>query len=103
MVKKINSQNFEETLRENEIVLVDFYADWCGPCKMMSPILEEISEEREDIVIGKLNVDDSYDIASKYGIISIPTLIVFKNCKKVVSSVGFRNKKDVVEMIDAVK
>ena len=81
MEKKFTSENFEaEVLKSDKPVLVDFYADWCGPCKMMAPLVEQLAEElAEEAVIGKLNVDDCEDIAMKYGVMNIPTLILFKN------------------------
>ena len=101
MVKKFDSNNFEaEVLNNKGIVLVDFYAEWCGPCKMLAPILEEVAEEREDIVVGKIDIDESFNIAAKYGVMSIPTLIIFKNGDSVATSVGFMSKSDVLELID---
>ena len=96
-VKKLNNSNFEnEVLANSGTVLVDFYADWCGPCKMMSPVIDEIAEERADITVGKLNVDDSPDIAAKYNVMSIPTLITFKDGKEVARTVGFNPKEKIL-------
>ena len=73
-VIKLTTENFEqEVLKSEKTVLVDFYADWCGPCKMMSPVIDEIAEERKDIKVGKLNVDEEMEIAQKFGVMSIPT------------------------------
>ncbi|MBR4940537.1 MAG: thioredoxin [Clostridia bacterium] len=97
MLKKINVQNFEnEVLNNAGTVLVDFYADWCGPCKMVAPIVEEIANEREDISVGKVNVDESGALAMRYGIVSIPTLMVFKNGEETARIVGFRPKNDIL-------
>ena len=97
MLKKINVQNFEnEVLNNAGTVLVDFYADWCGPCKMVAPIVEEIANEREDISVGKVNVDESGALAMRYGIVSIPTLMVFKNGEETARIVGFRPKSDIL-------
>ena len=80
-VQKLNQNNFNNAIA-NGTALVDFYADWCGPCRMVSPIVDEIAEERSDITVGKVNVDDENALAMKYGVMSIPTLIVFKDDKK---------------------
>ena len=97
MYKKINDLNFEnEILNCNKTALVDFYADWCGPCKMVSPIIEEIANERTDIVVGKVNVDESPRLAMKYNVNSIPTLIVFKDGAEINRIVGYRPKEDIL-------
>ena len=93
----LNEGNFEkEVLNYEATALVDFYADWCGPCKMVAPIVAEIAEERTDIVVGKINVDDSNALAMKYGVASIPTLIVFKNGIETNRIVGYRPKADIL-------
>ncbi|MCI9603751.1 MAG: thioredoxin [Ruminococcus sp.] len=98
-VLKITAQNFEqEVLQSDKPVLVDFYADWCGPCKMMAPVIEEIAEEADDIKVGKLNIDNEMEIAQKYGVMSIPTLIVFKNGEEVKRDLGAKPKKAVLDM-----
>jgi thioredoxin 1 len=75
----LDSSNFEETvLRSDKLVLVDFWAPWCGPCQMMGPIVEELAKEMDSVAIGKLNVDENSDIAQKYNVLSIPTFIIFK-------------------------
>ena len=78
-VKMVNKNNFEEVKNSDKLVLLDFYADWCGPCRMVAPILHEIAEERPDIIVGKINVDDEEELAMQFGIYSIPTLVVMKN------------------------
>jgi thioredoxin 1 len=99
-VLKITAQNFEqEVLQSDKPVLVDFYADWCGPCKMMAPVIEEIAEEAADIKVGKLNIDNEMEIAQKYGVMSIPTLIVFKNGEEVKRDLGAKPKKAVLDML----
>ena len=99
-VLNITAQNFEqEVLQSDKPVLVDFYADWCGPCKMMSPVIEEIAEEADDIKVGKLNIDNEMEIAQKYGVMSIPTLIVFKNGEEVKRDLGAKPKKAVLDML----
>ena len=99
-ILKVNSQNFEEeVLKSEKTVLVDFYADWCGPCKMLSPIVDQVAEENEDIKVVKVNVDDAQDLARKYQVMSIPTLVVIKEGKEINRSVGLIDKNQVVNMI----
>ena len=83
-------------------ILLDFYADWCGPCRMVSPIVDEISEEREDILVGKINVDLSADLAIKFGIVSIPTLIVMNNGEVVAKMIGARSKSEILSAFDKI-
>ena len=90
-------EEFDELIKK-DLVLVDFYADWCGPCKMLSPVLEEISNET-DIKICKVNVDENQALAIEYKVMSIPTLIVFKEGKKELVSVGLKSKEEILEMI----
>ena len=100
MLKKLNVENFEtEVLQAQGLVLVDFYADWCGPCKMVAPVLEEIAQEREDVLIGKINVDESGSLAAKYQVVSIPTMILFKDGKEQGRIIGFRPKDDILRFI----
>ena len=94
----INNNFKEEVLDYKGTVLVDFYADWCGPCQMLSPVLEEISNET-DIKICKVNVDENQALAIEYKVMSIPTLIVFKEGKKELVSVGLKSKEEILEMI----
>ncbi|MCR5203430.1 MAG: thioredoxin, partial [Lachnospiraceae bacterium] len=89
----------EQVLNSGKTVLIDFYADWCGPCKMLSPIVDKIAEETSDIVVGKVNVDDEEDIATKYGVMSIPTLVVLKNGEVAGKSVGVQPKEKILEML----
>lgn len=100
-VIKLNSENFEqEVLNENKTVLVDFYADWCGPCKMMAPIVDKIAEEvGENIKICKLNVDEASDIASKYDVMSIPTFIKFMDGEPSQMKVGMQAEETLKEML----
>ena len=99
-VIKVNTDNFEkEVLQSEKTVLVDFYADWCGPCKMLSPIIDEVAEELENVKVCKINIDESRDLAGNYDIMSIPTLLVFKNGKVVNSSLGLINKEKVLNLI----
>lgn len=97
MLKKLNNHNFQNEIIENTgLALVDFYADWCGPCKMLSPIIDEIAEERTDITVGKVNVDENNSLAAKYNVMSIPTMIIFKNGKEQARVVGVRPKEDIL-------
>lgn len=101
-VIKITSENFEQEVISSEIpVLLDFWASWCGPCKMLSPIIDAVSEEVQGKVkIGKVNVDEETELASKYRIMSIPTLIFFKNGEQKDISVGVRSKQEILSMIN---
>lgn len=100
-VLKITSENYEkEVLHSEKTVLIDFYADWCGPCKMMSPVIEEIAEEVGDRVkVGKVNVDQNQDLAMEYGIMSIPTIVIIKNGKVEKSFVGVRDKSEIKDAL----
>jgi len=92
----LTDENFEnEVLNSDKPVLVDFFATWCGPCKMMSPIIDEIADENDGIKVGKLDVDEAGIIAARYGIMSIPTVMVFKNGEAVKSFVGVTPKEDI--------
>ena len=98
MIKTLNVQNFDEQIKSGT-TLVDLYADWCGPCKMIAPIIEEIANERTDITVGKVNVDRDPQIAIKYGVQSIPTLIVFKDGVETNKIIGLRSKEDILSML----
>lgn len=97
----ISKENFQElVVNAEKKVLVDFWAPWCGPCRMVLPVVEEIAEEREDIVVGKVNVDEQPELANQFGVMTIPTLIVFENGQEVERSVGAKNKKAILSMVD---
>ena len=99
-VLRITNQNFEEeVLNSDKITIVDFYADWCGPCKMMAPIIDKIAEENNDIKVGKLNVDESGEIAGQFNIMSIPTVVVFKDGKEFKRFVGVTSKDNIINAI----
>ena len=96
MSKILNNENFQTEVLDKSIALVDFYADWCGPCKMIAPIIEEIANERSDISVGKINVDESSALAIKYNVMSIPTLIVFKDGKEYNRIIGYSPKEEIL-------
>ena len=100
-VLTITEENFEkEVLESEDLVLIDFYADWCGPCKMMSPIIDDIAEELEGKVkVGKVNVDSNQELAIKYDVMSIPTIIVFKNGMPVQSFIGVTDKQKILDVL----
>ena len=96
----INKNNFQNEIMDSEkTVLLDFWAPWCAPCRMVFPVIEEIACERPDIKVGKINVDEQPELASKFGIMSIPTLVVMKNGKIVQQVSGARPKKAILEML----
>lgn len=96
----INKNNFqEEVMNSDKPVLLDFWAPWCGPCRMVVPIVEEIAEERSDIKVGKVNVDEQPELASQFGVMSIPTLVVMKNGKIVSQAAGARSKSGILELL----
>ena len=96
----INKNNFQNEIMDSEkTVLLDFWAPWCAPCRMVVPIIEEIARERPDIKVGKINVDEQSELASKFGIMSIPTLVVMKNGKIVQQVSGVRPKNAILEML----
>ena len=99
-VKMIDKNNFEEVKNSDKLVLLDFYADWCGPCRMVAPILHEIAEERPDVIVGKINVDNEEELAMQFGVYSIPTLVVMKNGSIVRQSSGARPKAQILAMLE---
>lgn len=100
-VLKITNENYEkEVLKSDKPVLIDFYADWCGPCRMMSQIIDEIAEEMSgEIKVGKVNVDDNQELAMEYGVMSIPTIVIMENGKVKNNLVGVRDKNEIKEML----
>ena len=98
-VVKVTQENFEEVINSKSVVLLDFYADWCGPCRMVGPIVEEIANEREEITVGKINVDEEGELAEAFGVVSIPTLVVMKDGKVASQSAGARPKAQILAML----
>lgn len=100
MVKEINSENFDnEVIASGKTCLIDFFAEWCGPCKIMSPIVDEIAGEMEDITVGKVDVDDAPDLAMQFGVMSIPTILVFKNGEVAETFIGVTDKESIVNAL----
>ena len=99
-VVTITKENFEqEVLQSAKPVLLDFWASWCGPCRMLSPVVDEVAEERTDVKVGKVNVDEQPELAGEFGVMSIPTLLVFKGGKLVNQAVGARPKASVLDLL----
>lgn len=98
MIVKLNEDNFITQIETNALVLVDLYADWCGPCKMLSPVIEQIASEREDILVAKINVDDSPAIAIMYDVKNIPTVIAFVNGEEKGRIIGVKTKEEILNL-----
>ena len=100
----ITKENFQsEVVQSDKPVLLDFWATWCGPCRMVSPIVDQIADERSDIKVGKINVDEQMELAMRFQVSSIPMLVVFKGGKAVAKSVGYRPKAEITAMVESAK
>jgi thioredoxin 1 len=99
-VIKVTKENFEEVKNSPKTVLLDFYADWCGPCRMVSPLVDEIAEEHPEYLVGKINVDDDPELAEKYGVASIPNLVVLKNGEVANQTAGARPKNQILALLE---
>ena len=99
-VVKITKSNFNEVISTDKAVLLDFYADWCGPCRMVAPLVSEIADEHPEFVIGKINVDSEPELARRFGIISIPTLIVMRGGEVATKVTGARPKEQILSLLE---
>ena len=97
-IKKLNGSEFDSAVAEG-YALIDFYADWCGPCRMLAPTVEEVAAERPDVVVGKVNVDSEGELARRFGIFSIPTVVILKDGKEVSRAVGVRSLEQLLDML----
>ena len=95
----VTKENFDEIIKSEKPVLIDFYADWCGPCRMVAPIIHEIAEENDNVVVAKINVDNDPELAERFGVMSIPTLVVMKNGEEVSRATGARAKPQILAML----
>ena len=99
-MRVINAKEFDEVIKSKKVVLVDFFATWCGPCRMLTPVLEEVLEESKgEFDIVKVDVDESYDLAKKFGVMSVPTMIIFQDGVEADKMIGYRQKDDILEEI----
>lgn len=98
-MEKVTTQNFDQTITSNKIVLVDFFATWCGPCKMLAPVVEQFAENETNVKVVKVDVDEEPDLAMRFGISSIPTLLVFKDGKLADKQIGYRSLEQLKQMV----
>ncbi len=100
MVKTITAENFEQEVMQNEkTVVLDFWASWCGPCRMFTPIIEAFAEDNPEVEVGKVNVDDESELAERFGIMSVPTLVIMKNGEVIKKNAGVISKEEIEKMI----
>ncbi len=102
MVKNVTDGNFEEFIKSNDVAVIDCWAAWCGPCRMLSPVIEELAKEKKDVAFGKLNVDENRATPMKYGIMSIPTLLYFKDGQLVDKTIGARPKRSIEDRLEKI-
>ena len=102
-IKHLNDENFKEFIEQKELTVVDFFAQWCPPCKMLAPIMEEIAQEADGYKVAKIDIDQAIDIANEYGVMSIPTIIFYKEGQEIERLVGFRNKDELMDEIKKLK
>ena len=102
-IKHLNDENFKEFIEQKELTVVDFFAQWCPPCKMLAPIMEEIAQEADGYQVAKIDIDQAIDIANEYGVMSIPTIIFYKDGQEIERLVGFRNKDELLDEIKKLK
>ena len=95
----VTKENFDEIKTKTSTVMLDFYADWCGPCRMVGPTVHEIADERSDVTVGKINVDNDPDLAQAFGVMSIPTIVILKGGKEAARAVGVRTKQQLLDML----
>ena len=101
-VLNINKENFQrEVMESNKPVILDFYAPWCGPCRMVAPAMEEIANERPDLKVGKIDIEDQVDLAARFGVTGVPALVVMKDGKIVNKAIGARPKEDILDLVSA--
>lgn len=98
-VLSVNKNNFNEVVSGSKPVLLDFYADWCGPCQMVKPLLAEIAQEYPEVLVGKINVDEEMELAQKFSVVSIPMLVVMKDGKISAQAVGYRDKEQILDLL----
>ena len=104
MVKQLTNEEFEKNVKSSDkLAFVDFYADWCGPCRMMAPIVEEISEEVDGVDFYKVNCDDEQELASKYEVMTIPTLLILKKGEQIKEFIGVTDKEEIIEELNSLK
>ena len=101
-IMHLTKDNFD-SITSSGLVLVDFWATWCGPCRMLSPVVDEVAEERTDVKVGKVNVDEQMELAMRFQVSSIPMLVVFKDGKAVAKSVGYRPKSEIAAMVEGAR
>ncbi|MBE7087913.1 MAG: thioredoxin [Clostridiales bacterium] len=100
MIKQVNTQQFDELLKGSMPIVCDFFATWCGPCKMLAPVMEQISEElKMQAYFVKVDIDDNMELAARYGIMSIPTVMIFKNGEEVAKTMGFMPKSEAIKFV----